>query len=90
MIKPPLSANKSKREGEAFEHPGHTLDNVELESWGNNQAQNHEQDTPFIARGKKMAVDFEREAKPSRWGNRKIQSRSNWPKGRKIQSRGWK
>jgi hypothetical protein len=55
-------------------HPGHTLDNVELESWGNNQAQNHEQDTPFIARGKKMAVDFEREAKPSRWGNRKMQS----------------
>lgn len=72
-------------------HPGHTLENTFLESWGHNQAQNHEQDTPFIARGKKMAVDHDRPEQPSRWGGRKIQSRSNWPpKGsRKIQSRGF-
>ncbi len=56
------------------DHPGHTLENVELESWSHNKRQNNKQDTPFIARGKKMAVDFEREAKPSRWGNRKLQS----------------
>lgn len=70
----PLSANKSKREGEAFEHPGHTLDNVELECWSHNKRQNNKQDTPFIARGKKMAVREDRQEKPSRWGNRKLQS----------------
>jgi hypothetical protein len=60
-------------------HPGHTLDNVELESWGNNQAQNHEQDTPFISKGKRFAVREDRPAKPSKWPVRKLKSGNKLP-----------
>ena len=49
----PLSA----LEKEPGTHPGHTLENTIPECWGCNQSQNHEQDTVFIAQGKRMAVN---------------------------------
>jgi hypothetical protein len=80
----PLSANKKN-------HPGHVLANVELESWGHNQAQNNKQDTPWIAKGKRMSVDHDRPEQKSRWGSQKLASRNQWPpKGsRKISNRGF-
>ena len=45
----PLSAPKDN-------HPGHVLENVELESWAHNREQNNKRDTPGISKGKRMAV----------------------------------
>ena len=71
------------------EHPGHTLPNTDFECWSCNSRQNHTQDTPGIARGKRMAVKPGR-AKKAAGQSRSIAKRQDaWPaKGsRKIKSR---
>lgn len=60
-------------------HPGHTLDNVELESWAHNKKQNNKQDTPFISKGKRMSVREERPASSSKWPKRKLKSGNKLP-----------
>lgn len=44
-------------------HPGHTLDNLALESWESNSADNHENATPIIASQKRHTPDKERGVK---------------------------
>jgi hypothetical protein len=85
----PLSAKRKDRFGRPIPHPGHTMGNVELESWQHNSEQNNKQDTPWIAKGKRFAVDHDRPEQKSRWGSQKLKSRNEWPKGRKIANRGF-
>jgi hypothetical protein len=73
----------------AENHPGHTAGNVELECWASNSEQNNTRDTPEIAKGKRFAVDHDRPEQKSKWGKRKLVSRNEWPKGRKIANRGF-
>ena len=64
-------------------HPGHTLDNLALESWASNSADNHENATPIIASQKRHTPQ------KGRAKSGKIKTRNQWPpKGsQKIQSR---
>tara|TARA_R110002111_G_scaffold170741_3_gene236439 strand:+ start:960 stop:1475 length:516 start_codon:yes stop_codon:yes gene_type:complete len=72
----PLSAKRKDRFGRPIEHPGHTMGNVELESWASNSEQNNKQDTPWIAKGKRMSVDHDRPEQKSKWARPKVSALS--------------
>lgn len=79
-----LSTSTKTPDGHKYQnHPGHVLSNCGLECWECNQADNCNTVAKTNATARNFAVV---KGRPK---SGKIQSRNQWPTGRKIQSRGF-